>query len=254
MRAPTKSLPRHRIIAETLRRQIKDGEIAVGIRLPTEEQLCRIFDASRQTLREALRTLAEEGLIVRRQRAGSVVVARERPTVFAQAVSSIEGLLNYPAGTVRKTTRTAFVEADPVLAALLKCAPGTAWFRITALRYAQHSELPLCWTDIYILPKYAGVVRHRRHEVTTVADQIAELYGVAAARAQIEISAGEIPKTMSKLLAVAPTSPGLTVIRRYIAADGEAFETTISVHPGQRHTYSFELRREQDSRRGSTRA
>jgi DNA-binding GntR family transcriptional regulator len=195
--------------------------------------------------------LTEDGLIVRRPRAGSVVVARERPMIFAQAVSSIDGLLNYPAGTIRKTINSGFVAADHRLAALLKCAPGAGWFRITALRYAQSSELPLCWTDVYIAPQYAGVVRHRRHENITVADQIAEMYGVVAVRAQIEISATEISKEMSRRMAVPAGSPGLTVIRRYVAADGSVFETTVSVHPGQRYTYSFELRREQDQRRGA---
>jgi DNA-binding GntR family transcriptional regulator len=245
-----KSAPRHRLIAASLRHTIGSGGYPVGGRLPTEQELCGQFSASRQTVREALRSLTEEGLIVRRPRAGSLVVARERPMVFAQAVSSIEGLLNYPAGTIRKTIQTEFMEADHPLGAVLKCAPGTPWFRIRALRYVQASELPLCWTDIYILPRLAGVVRHRNHEAITVADQIAELYGVTAARAQIEISSAEIPKAMAKRLAVAPGSPGLTVIRRYIAADDTAFETTVSVHPGQRHTYSFELRREQDPRRG----
>jgi DNA-binding GntR family transcriptional regulator len=252
MASSAKPMPRHRLIAATLRRKIGDGRYAVGGRLPTEEELCGQFAASRQTVREALRSLTDEGLIVRRPRAGSVVVARERAMVFAQAVSSIEGLLNYPVGTIRKTIKTEFVEADHRLAGLLKCAPGTPWFRIAALRYVQASNLPLCWTDIYILPKFAGVIRHRSHEAVTVADQIAELYGVTAARAEIEISATEISKTMAKRLDVAPASPGLTVIRRYAAADGTAFETTISVHPGQRHTYSFELRREQDQRRGTS--
>lgn len=251
MSARRKSVPRHRLIAETLRRRIGEGRYPVGSRLPTEEELCTAFAASRQTVREALRSLTEERLIVRRPRAGSVVVARERPTVFVQLVSSVEGLLNYPAGTIRKTIKTAFVTADHRLAALLKCAPGTAWFRITALRYGQVSERPLCYTDIYILPQFAGVVRHRHHEAVTVADQIAELYGISAVRAQIEISATEIPPEMAKRLAVPAGSPGLTVVRRYIAPDEAIFETTISVHPGHRHTYSFELRREQDLRRGS---
>lgn len=251
MVSSAKSTPRHRLIGEALRQSIREGRFPIGGRLPTEEELCVSFNASRQTIREALRTLTEDGLIVRRPRAGSVVVARERPMVFAQTVSSIAGLLNYPAGTVRKTINTGFVAADHRLATLLKCAPGAGWFRIAALRYAQSSELPLCWTDVYIAPQYAGVVRHRRHESVTIADQIADMYGVIAARAQIEISATEISREMAKRMAVPAGSPGLTVIRRYIAADGSVFEITVSVHPGQRYTYSFELRREQDQRRGA---
>ena len=55
-----------------------------------------MFDASRHTVREALRTLTEEQLVVRRQRVGSKVIAAHSPTTYAQSVTSMEQLLNYP--------------------------------------------------------------------------------------------------------------------------------------------------------------
>lgn len=227
-----------------LRDAIQAGRYPVGARLPTEERLCGMFDASRQTLREALRTLTEEGLILRRPRAGSVVIARQSPTAFVQTVASIENMLNYPSGTQRKTIETGYVEADHALASLLKCAPGTSWFLIRALRYPQGSKTPICGTDIYILPRFAGVTRHRQHESIAVADQIAEMYGATATRTQIEVFASEVSPPLAKRLSVVSGSPGLTIIRRYAGADGQVFETTISVHAGQRFTYAFELRRE----------
>lgn len=242
--APEKRTPRYRVIAEAIRAAIRDGRYPVGTRLPTEEEFCAIFDASRQTLREALREVTDEGLILRRPRAGSVVIARQTPTAFTQSFVSIDNLLNYPAGTVRRTIGTDYLDADQALAATLRCAPGTALFRISALRIAQNSDLPLCWTDIYLPPKFAGVVKHRRHELVTVADQIAELYGEAAVRAEVEIAAGEVPARFARRLAVPTHAPALVVTRRYASATGEILETTVSVHPAQRYSCRFEFRRE----------
>jgi GntR family transcriptional regulator len=242
---------RHWDIAATLREQIRTGHYRVGDRLPTEEQLCVLFEASRHTLREALRALTEEGLIFRRPRAGSVVIATNCISQLTQTVASVQELLNYGSQTIRETIETEYVEADHELATQLRCAVGASWFHIQALRYAIGSTTPLCHTDIYILPIYAGVVRHKKHLLMPIADQISELYGETADSTQIDIFAAEIDEAVAKRLKVKTGSPGLTVVRRYANSDGAVFEVAFGVHAAQRYTYSFHLKRD---RPGSGRA
>ena len=62
-------------LAQLLRGQIRSGQLAAGDRIPTEQQLAREHDVSRETAQRALTVLAEEGLIVRRRGVGSQVVA-----------------------------------------------------------------------------------------------------------------------------------------------------------------------------------
>jgi DNA-binding GntR family transcriptional regulator len=234
--------PRYRGIADALRGAIAQGRYKVGSCLPTELRLCRLFDASRHTVREALRTLTAEQLIVRRQRAGSTVVAAHSPTVYAQSVTSIEQLLNYPQ-TWRRTVGSRRVRADAALAAQLKCGQGERWFLLSVLRHAKGSDTPMCWIDIYLQPRYAGVTRHRNHDNLLICDQIVEMYDETLDRVQMEIEAGLVPARMAKRLKVAAGSPALFVLRRYLNAAGEAFEITLSVHPYQRYRYAFEVRR-----------
>ncbi|MGB8403939.1 MAG: FCD domain-containing protein [Mycobacterium sp.] len=68
------------IVAEELRRQILDGELADGDLLPRQEVLVDRFKVSLVSLREALRILETEGLVsVRRgNRGGAVVHAPEK--------------------------------------------------------------------------------------------------------------------------------------------------------------------------------
>jgi len=234
--------PRYRGIADTLRGAIAQGRYKVGACLPTELELCRKFDASRHTVREALRTLTAEQLIVRRQRAGSKVVAAHSPTVYAQSVTSIEQLLNYP-DTWRKTVGSRAVRADAALASRLGCAEGERWFLLSVLRHAKGSDTPMCWIDIYLPPRYAGVTRHRNHDNLLICDQIVEMYGETLDRVRMEIEAGLVPARMAKRLKVAAGSPALFVLRRYLNTAGEAFEITLSVHPYQRYRYAFEVER-----------
>ena len=72
-------LPSQRI-AGYLRSVIRDGEFRPGDRLPSERELAQAHGAARNTAREAIRILAEEGLVDRRH--GSGVFVRERRRAF----------------------------------------------------------------------------------------------------------------------------------------------------------------------------
>jgi DNA-binding GntR family transcriptional regulator len=65
----------HQQLAEDLLAQIADGTFAIGDRLPTEEQLCADYGLARGTVRRALGRLDELGLISRRPRAGTTLIA-----------------------------------------------------------------------------------------------------------------------------------------------------------------------------------
>jgi DNA-binding FadR family transcriptional regulator len=61
-------------ITGRLRSMILRGELAAGSRLPAERDLAEKFGTNRNTLREALRTLAAQGLVSVRQGAASEVL------------------------------------------------------------------------------------------------------------------------------------------------------------------------------------
>mgnify|MGYP000005848288 FL=1 len=67
------SIPQHRQLYELLRRHIREGVYREGDLLPSENELCRIHNLTRPTVRQALSRLAAEGFIVRQQGKGSIV-------------------------------------------------------------------------------------------------------------------------------------------------------------------------------------
>jgi GntR family transcriptional regulator len=66
-------------IADRLRDQMRSGVLAPGERLPSEPDLVREFDASRNTVRLAIALLTNQGLVVTRQGLGSFVHEPPRP-------------------------------------------------------------------------------------------------------------------------------------------------------------------------------
>ncbi|WP_055491548.1 FadR/GntR family transcriptional regulator [Streptomyces sp. TP-A0356] len=71
---PRRSALSEQVIAE-LRTQITSGEWPVGSRIPTEPELVEQLGVARNTVREAVRALAHNGLLDIRQGSGTYVVA-----------------------------------------------------------------------------------------------------------------------------------------------------------------------------------
>ncbi|MFJ3819485.1 FadR/GntR family transcriptional regulator [Streptomyces nodosus] len=71
---PRRSALSEQIIAE-LRNQITSGEWPVGSRIPTEPELVEMLGVARNTVREAVRALAHNGLLDIRQGSGTYVAA-----------------------------------------------------------------------------------------------------------------------------------------------------------------------------------
>lgn len=63
----------HPRIADDLRRKIETGDLAPGARLDSERALASQYDVARTTIREALKILRNEGLVVPRQGSGVYV-------------------------------------------------------------------------------------------------------------------------------------------------------------------------------------
>ncbi len=71
--------PMYRQIADDLRRKIEAGELGRGSQLPTEIDLREQYDASRNTIRDAIRWLTTRGLVETRPGHGTYVTERIDP-------------------------------------------------------------------------------------------------------------------------------------------------------------------------------
>src|SRR5258705_6196983 len=65
-------------ISADLRKQIQEGKLGPGALLPSETELAREYNVSRQTARGALQALEHEGLVVVRPRRGRIVRSNQR--------------------------------------------------------------------------------------------------------------------------------------------------------------------------------
>ncbi|MFD5539571.1 FadR/GntR family transcriptional regulator [Streptomyces sp. NPDC127079] len=109
---PRRSALSEQVIAE-LRNQIASGEWPVGSRIPTEPELVEQLGVARNTVREAVRALAHNGLLDIRQGSGTYVVA----------TSELAGVMH-----------RRFADADPRHIAELRATLESTAARLAAVR------------------------------------------------------------------------------------------------------------------------
>jgi len=84
--------PMYRRIAEDLRQKIESGELGHGTQLPTELELREQYEASRNTVRDAVKWLISRGLVETRPGQGTFVVEMTDPFVTFLSVPETGGL------------------------------------------------------------------------------------------------------------------------------------------------------------------
>ncbi|GAB3825535.1 GntR family transcriptional regulator [Kribbella italica] len=128
------------LAANAIRRMILAGELAEGERL-IEERLTEQLGISRPPLREALRVLEQEGLIVTRPRRGSTVATLTDQDVFEILTlrSALERLAVELGVPVQKTERLKV--AQDALLEMERCASAEDRGSLVQAGYKFHSSL-----------------------------------------------------------------------------------------------------------------
>lgn len=147
-------LPLWAQIVDDLRRRLAGGEFEDHF--PTDEELTRDYEVSRQTAREAVRRLTAEGLVVRQRGRGSSVAH----PVLEQPLGSLYSL----ASTVRASGVDEHSEvlaaerrpADPEVAAQLGVGAGDDVVYIERLRFA--GDDPIAWDRSWLPAERAGAL------------------------------------------------------------------------------------------------
>jgi GntR family transcriptional regulator len=238
--------PRYKQVADELVAMIRSGKVAVGALLPTEIELCAQFNVSRHTTREALRLLAQMGLVDRRRGSGTRVLARRSPVKYQQFVQNIDDLLRYGDATRLEPYSSGEETADPLLAARLGVPVGSTVVHIRCLRQHRAPGLPLSHSEIWV-PKPRGRRGERLVELEEAIFALLEIVNVhSLTRVEQMLEAENVDAELAARLRVEPGSAALRIERRFFGAQGELLALAVSTHPKDRYTYATVLTRASD--------
>src|SRR5690242_13483965 len=230
-------------VVRALKEEIVSGVYPIGSQLPTEEELCERFSVSRYTVREALRRLREDGLVSSRQGAGTTVVPPRPTDSFVHEVMSINDLVAFATDVRFAIEAIEMIEIDDKLAARTGIPGGEQWLSVRGLRHTEGSELPVCWTEVYINREFAAIGRLLQRHRGPIFHLIEDLFGQSIVEVHQEIAAALISPELAGGLKVKAGTTALEVQRTYKLAAGQIAQVAINTHPASRFRHALPLRR-----------
>lgn len=226
-----------------LRTEIAEGVHEAGGLLPTEAELCRRFEVSRHTVREALRTLRDERLVESRQGAGTIVSPLSRADEFQLEALSINDLAAY-ASELQLEVRSVGMETISRETSQWTGIPeGENWLAVRGFAMAKGQPLPVCWSEHFIHADFAIVepfVRKHRGPLFLLIEKVS---GEAIAEIAQDVSAALVPDELAGDFGVEPRSAGMDVWRSYRTQGGRVAQITLHHHPANRFRFSTVMRR-----------
>jgi GntR family transcriptional regulator len=236
--------PKYMLVFDDLSERIRSGVFPVGSTLPTEKELCAEFGISRYTVREALRRLAERGIVERRQGSGSQVVAESGPQVYAHRMQSISELHQYASLTKLDNIDSKMVVVDDDIAEILGRPPGCQWLQVDALRRNPQGRA-LNYTRIFINEAFRGIAPELGDLVGPHYDLIEARFGVSVSEVVQTISAEVFPEDVSRALGRSRKSWSVLATRRYLAIDDMPIQTSFNWTPADEFSYVMHLKRDE---------
>jgi GntR family transcriptional regulator len=233
---------RYRQIADDLLRDIESGKLAVGNLLRPEEELSRIFRVSRGTLRQSLGLLEELGVILRRKRAGTTVLARFPGRGVVSGEQLLEDWARYGIEYPLKITSITHRRPPAELVKGEREAKAK-WLHLVGLRYPVGSRVPVAHCQVYINPKYQKIEQDISPAPIPMFAHIERRYGRVIETVQMNVCARELPKEMAAALGARPGQAGLEIRRLFLDAERNVVSIATNTHPSERYTYSIEIPR-----------
>jgi GntR family transcriptional regulator len=229
---------RARQVADVLRHQIHSGAYDDG--LPGETALATDFSVSRNTIREALSTLKNEGLIERGPKIGTHVTQRKLDHGLDTLLGLKETFKSY--GEVRNEVRAAMAEAaPPAVAQRLQLEPGQQVVFVERLRYL--GGLPLSLDLTYLEPDIGAEVLSHSLESNDIFALIEQLTGHRLGAASLALEAIPADAHSAMALQVPDGAPLLMLERLTNLDDGRPVDLEYIRMRGDRITMRGNLTR-----------
>lgn len=232
-------LSRADAIAAELLQELTGGLYQIGDRYPAEAELQLRFGVGRHSIREALKLLAEQGLLGRRRKTGTFVLATVPVTPYVHSLRDLRSLLDFAENTELQIQHVGGVTADRnILGELDDEMVDRNWLRVAGLRVVRGSSLPLCWAEIMAPKRLCPPRDQLMSSPRGLYEDIMAYSGLRLEYVEQEVTATLLPAAMMELMAVEGSNAALMVRRRYVAHTGETFEISYNLYPANR----FKLR------------
>jgi GntR family transcriptional regulator len=233
-------VPLYYQLQEIIRSRIEGGEWPQGQQVPPEAELCKEFNVSRGTVRQALADLVREGLLHRRRGKGSFVA---RPKITQDLLSSAgfsahtQEILGSELGTRLISVQT--IPAGRRLADKLRVPEGSDVVQIRKVKLAE--DQPFFLVTSYVPASVCPGLESEDHSRGSLIDLVQDRCGVQAATLRGWFEPVLIDEYEAAVLEVERGSPAMLLERIRYAADGRPLMTSSHIIRGDMCRLTFQI-------------
>ncbi|WP_329041649.1 GntR family transcriptional regulator [Streptomyces sp. NBC_00178] len=232
----TSPVPLYHQLAQQLEAAVEQGRLAPGSLLGNELELAARLGLSRPTVRQAIQSLVDKGLMVRRRGVGTQIVHSRirRPLELSSLYDDLETAGRQPTTRVLRNT----VEpAGPEVAAALGVDEGRDVHLVERVRYANGEPVALLRNH---LPPRLLDLGSARLEATGLYRMMRGA-GITLHSARQTIGARAATADEGEALSEPVGAPLLTMERTTFDDGGRAVEFGSHVYRASRYTFEFQL-------------
>lgn len=224
-------------IKEQLLKQIHTGIYNVGDKLPTESDLCELYNASRTTIRLALSELEIEGILERTQRKGTFVKRKELQ--LNQTRSFAQDLIMQGKEPINKLLEAKVIPSSSPFDEFFQISSNTPLNQLLRVRYADAE--PVLYERTYIPWSLApGLVNEYTEGSGSLFDFLGTRYGIKLHRSTEQLKPVLADKLASKLLQIKEGAPCLQVKTFTYSSDNTLIEYSFGIFRGDFSNYTIE--------------
>lgn len=203
--------PRYIQIAHSLAKRIQSGELAIGDQLPSERQLSEELSVSRMTIRQALLTLREQGLVEGHHGRGYFVTEKriEQPVDILVGFSDNLKRKGFQPGA--RVLELKKILADRETAQVLQLGLGEPVFFVHRLRLGD--DLPMAIEHSYFPAHRCPNLQSHDLETRSIYSILSEEYGIRLGRARQSLEPTVARADEAELLNIQPGVPLMLIER-----------------------------------------
>jgi GntR family transcriptional regulator len=233
---------RYSTLARALTEEIESGRVEVGAKLPTEAELQERFDVSRHTVREALRELKAQGLVVARPGIGTVVRAGARRPRLMQGVGTLHELIQLAEVTHMRLLKKRPLIADSLLAGRIGVKPGQQLHVASVLRFLPDAPTPVASLFVYVRPEHSEVLELIEPTGLPIFMLLERRHGVRIVEVSQQIVATALEAGEARALKACVGTPALEITRRYADAQDRFVMASVGLYPSDRFSHTTKFR------------
>jgi len=233
-------IPYYQQLYEILRSEIEQGGWQPGDLLPPESELISTYQLSRNTVREVMDMLVNEGFIYRERGRGTFVAQPKMEQALVRIINFTQDMQQRGLSPSSRILESSLLTAPADIAEALQVPESAELGLLKRLRLG--NQKPMSVEEAYFIhARCPGFLERHDYTRTSLREALEQDYGLRWLRAKQIIRAITAPKDIALLLQVTSHAPLLMIERVTYAEDDRPAEFLRAYYRGDRYSLYNEL-------------